>query len=127
MDRPVGTVEEVLAHFGVKGMHWGSRKAAKGEAIKSTISDDARAAGDAFVKSKKVGLHSLSNQELQDLVTRMNLEQQLSKLAPPSKKDKATKLATELLANVGKQQASKVANDLAGKAIKKLIENAVKK
>ena len=115
-----------LEHIGVKGMKWGVRKARKAERVRATSSTDARVAGDALAKAKKSGLHTLSNAELQSMVTRMNLEQQYSRLKPPSKTSKALKLVNEMLMSVGKQQVAKVANDVAAKQIGKLLAATVK-
>lgn len=119
-------VDDILAHFGIKGMHWGQRKAARAEKIRSTSSEDALNAAGASAKIKKTGLHSLSNKELQDLVSRINLEQQFSKIAPQSKKSKAAKTSAKflgtVLADIGKQHVRQVITDqtkkLAGELIK---------
>lgn len=70
-----------LAHYGVKGMKWGKRKKSSSE----PSSDDASKAADLKVRAKKSGTSVLTNQELQTLVTRMNLEQQYSRLNPQTK------------------------------------------
>lgn len=53
-----------LAHFGVKGMRWGVRKKSKSKPRKS--------------------ISEMSNQELQDHITRTNLERQYAGLKPKS-------------------------------------------
>ena len=105
--------DDILAHYGVKGMRWGvitkkvgaaytkartedttpvgvTVKAPPGKQIKTSggkyqdTSDDAIRAATAKQKAKTSGLQSLSNKEMQDLVSRMNLEQQYNRLnAPP--------------------------------------------
>lgn len=86
---------DFLEHFGVRGMKWGTRRAGKVD----TSSADAQVAVAASLKAKKSGVKSLSNKELQDLVTRMNLEQQLSKLkeSQPTKFQRGKKVVSELL------------------------------
>lgn len=79
-----------ISHYGVKGMHWGVRKgdssgggsapAAK-PAPKPRASADAKAVESAFGKINRGGTNALSNQELQHLVNRLNLEQQYHRLA----------------------------------------------
>lgn len=107
--------DEVLAHYGVKGMKWGVRR--NRSSSKPAASEDATRASEFAARAKKGGSKTLSNKELQDLVTRMNLEQQYARLQPPSKKSKAAKFVVDLLANAGKQQLNKVASDQAAKLV----------
>ena len=90
------TIDTVLAHHGVKGMKWGVRKSretvpvstktAPGRKVKTSggqnhsPSEDAIKAAKIRQQAKKSTTDSLSNKDLQDLVTRMNLEQQYSNL-----------------------------------------------
>lgn len=108
------TVEEVLAHYGVRGMRWGVRKNRV-----DTSSDDAKNADQAKKKVKAGGVKALSNKELQSLVTRMNLEQQFSRLHQPSPASKVGKFVADTLLNVGKQEAAKF---LAAQAAKKVAK-----
>lgn len=74
--------EEALAHFGVKGMHWGVRRN-RGPA--ADASEDVKKVAKIKTKLGRGGnTEKLSNKELQDLVTRMNLEKQFSTLQPQS-------------------------------------------
>ena len=75
-----------LVHFGIKGMHWGIRRS-QTVLDREAPSDDYRRATEAKTKLKKSGSQALSNKEMQDLVTRMNLEKQLSTLSQ-TKNDK---------------------------------------
>lgn len=91
-------LDEFLSHFGVKGMHWGvhrshsAKEAEREHRIRTTASTDSAKAHDAEVKARTTGIHSLSNEELQQLVTRMNLEKQLNQLsATPKGKSNLTK------------------------------------
>jgi hypothetical protein len=113
------TLDDVLAHFGVKGMHWGRRGA---NTPSPPTSEDAQRASTAKRIVKSGGTKALSTKELQDLVTRMNLEQQFARLQPPSKKSQAAKFVTDILVNVGKQQATSLLSDLASKAIKDALK-----
>lgn len=135
-----GSVEEVLEHFGVKGMKWGVRrrgpsgptdvivKTAGGKKVKTAggkgqpASDDAVRAAVSKQKARKSTTDALSNKELQDLVSRMNLEQQYTRLAPRTKTQAATKFIGEILLGVGKQEATKLASDFAGQQVKNVIK-----
>ena len=133
------TVDDILLHFGVKGMKWGQRKSDSGGMTgphpivvtqkkaggKVTVSggkgheatDDALVSRALAQKAKKSGIHSLSNQELQALTTRMNLEQQFSRLQPPSAKKAVLKFTSDIVLQVGKQQITKLASDALSKQI----------
>lgn len=107
-------IDDVLSHFGIKGMHWGVKKSST--PMHSPSTDHASATA-AKAKAKKGGTKTLSNKELQDLITRMNLEQQYSRLVPPSGKSRllkaGAKFAGDILIGVGKSQVTKLANDQA--------------
>lgn len=71
--------EFMLEHFGVKGMHWGVRNVNPGSA-------DHQRAQQVHGLIKTGGVKSATNQDLQDLITRLNLEQQHARLtATPSR------------------------------------------
>ena len=102
--------DNFLEHYGVKGMKWGVRKdrslhdalfrakAQEKVKVKTTVtpgkkiktsggtgqdaSPDAIRAAIAKQKATKSSTDALSNKELQDLVSRMNLEQQYARLNP---------------------------------------------
>lgn len=73
---PGATLEEAIAHFGVRGMKWGVRRTKQ----QLDSSDDAKVAAASIKKVKKGGTKALTNQELQQLVMRMNLERQFENL-----------------------------------------------
>lgn len=110
------TIDEVLQHFGVKGQRWGVRR-------RSSSSDSADHLRTKHLRKKRVS--QLSNEELQDLARRLNLESQILNLNPPKSKI-ATKFVTDVLVSVGKQQATKIAGDIATKQIAKILASAVK-
>lgn len=71
-------VTDFLEHYGVKGMKWGR--------VRTRAQIDADSADVALVKEAKAKISSnrttdvLSNKELQNVVTRMNLESQYKRL-----------------------------------------------
>jgi 2'-5' RNA ligase len=109
----VGTdfVQEVL-HYGVKGMHWGVR----GGSTAHPSSDAAKAAK-AKKKLKTKGLHTLSNDEIQALTKRIDLEKRVkSENSTVKKGHNAVKglLAVATTVNA----AILLANSPAGNAVK---------
>lgn len=83
-----------LEHFGVKGMSWGHRKdkgnsTVKPHQPKKGDSEDFTKASHIAVKAKRGGTRALSNRELQDLVNRMNLEQNFAKVSAPEAKKRS--------------------------------------
>lgn len=114
------SLDEVLAHHGIKGMHWGVRR--KNPSAGTPSSEDHDRASALRTQRRSSGTRTLSNKELQDLITRLNLERQVKQLAP-TPKESVTNFLTGLLRDTGKQQASRVANE----AIAKQLNNAIKK
>lgn len=104
-----------LSHYGVLGMKWGRRR---GLSSSSTSSSDHIKT--ASLKKKK--LNEMSNQEIKDLTTRLQLERQyadLNKLSVAS----GRKIVGDILMNTGKQTAA----NYTAKAVSKIIETALKK
>jgi ribosomal protein S18 acetylase RimI-like enzyme len=116
-------VNNFIEHFGVKGMKWGVRRDRSGGGSSKPAPSTDAVRVNAYKKTvKRGGTNALSTKELQDLVTRMNLEQQYSRLQPPSKTSRAAKFAADVLVNAGKQQATKMVNDALSKQLEKLLK-----
>lgn len=118
-----------LQHFGVKGMKWGVKKAKdsvsgarqeRAAAKKAPASSDHDTATTARKKASQGGVSKLSNKELQDAITRMNLESQYKSLVA---KDPTPQQAA---LNYGKKIALSVAQDMAKTTAKNVIANNVK-
>lgn len=118
-----------LQHFGVKGMKWGVRRAkdqisearqGRVAAKKAPASSDHDTATVARKKASQGGVSKLSNKELQDAITRMNLESQYKSLVA---KDPTPQQAA---LNYGKKIALSVAQDMAKTTAKNVIANNVK-
>ena len=131
--------EQSLAHYGVKGMRWGVRKDRSITGSPNTIaptkvkvqtvpgrrpitsggqgqkpSDDAVRTAIALQKARSSGVSALSNKELQDLNTRLNMEQNYSRLVatptPAHQKalEEGFRFAQTLLANYAKRRLGEV-------------------
>lgn len=134
-----------LEHYGVRGMKWGRRKkssagppenvVAKTSGTKLEVSgggnrrahDDAARAAMSKQIVKKSGTNALSNKDLKDLVERMNLEQQFTKLSPPTGSKKAKQYIAKTLGNIGNQQLNMVLNQAASAQIAAALAKAGKK
>lgn len=113
---------DALAHFGVKGMRWGvhrSRDISVGGQTRPRVSGDVQRVTDIQKVVKKGGTKAISNKELQDLVTRMNLEQQYSRLTQkPSRLKQGLAFANTLFsAGNTVNQAMQFSGSPAGKAL----------
>lgn len=131
----MSTVDDLI-HFGVKGMRWGFRKGpggvSTGKKAKAPSSEDFKKAASAKTKIKSGGTKTLSNEELQSLVKRMNLEKQYAELSVRDKrKVVGAKVVGDILQEttkgVVKGQATRLGNQLAQDQIDKLIKKAGKK
>lgn len=110
--------EQALAHYGVKGMKWGRRKADD-----SSASADHQQVKDYRKRIKAGGTKTLSNAELKAVVERMNLEKQYKEKKPKTVMDEGKKFAQDFVKEFGKEEAKKairglIANQIAG-ALKK--------
>jgi ribosomal protein S18 acetylase RimI-like enzyme len=131
----IDNAEEIISHYGVRGMHWGTRRS---RAQIDSDSEDVRRVKTAKgrIKSNRT-TDVLSNKELQDVVTRMNLEQQYSRLTKPSKDTftsrmlgNGQKIATNMLIDYGQDKAIGMLekqNPAAGIMLRKVVEANKKK
>lgn len=93
-------------HFGVPGMRWGVRRSREQRAAdRARISEDAAKVQEHRGTIKTSGTKALTNKELQEVVTRMNLEQQYGRLSA-AQMSKGRKFAVALLGDVAKKQVS---------------------
>lgn len=113
--------EDVVQHYGVKGMKWGKRKAAR----EGPSADAAQAIGIHTRVAAQKSTTMLSNKELKDAIERMRLEQQYSQMSGGldlNRRQKAKKWIGELLDGVGDQQVRNLAND----QVKDMVDQTLK-
>lgn len=113
----VMSLDDVLAHHGIKGMKWGVRRSRS--EIDAGASSDAKAAKATGDKIKEHGVASVSNDELKKYLERLDLQQRYDKHAPPKASSEAKKFIKDILVNAGKQEATKIVAKQLGKAILK--------
>jgi hypothetical protein len=114
-------VDEFLEHFGVKGMHWGVRK---GESSRAPSSEDHTESVGLRKKAKAGGgIHVLSNDELQTVNNRLNLERSYSSLVENKKQSAAGEKFVK--SNLGRVKLGLDAVDTGVRVIKTV--NEVKK
>lgn len=111
-------VDEFLAHYGVMGMKWGKRRGASkinssssdsrihfsnsetGETSKGKYPKNSSSQHVLVRELKNKKMHEMSNQELQAVISRMNLEQQYAKINP-STRSRGVKTTNKILGKVG--------------------------
>ena len=129
-------VDDILAHYGVKGMRWGVRKSeheggTRAKRAPVPVSADKQKANEAAARvSKKGDTSALSNQELQQLVQRMNLEQQYSRLSSqPGRLEAGNKKVKQLLDTVdtGTKLAKLAGKTPAGQKVGNFLKKNLRK
>lgn len=126
------TVDDVLQHYGVKGMRWGVRRSR--EQIDSDSADVSRKKSiEETVKRNAGSTNPLSNAELRALNERLNLEQNYRQLVAKENASKPTppikqgvQWAGKFVKDVGNQQAKNAANALIKAQIDAKIAQATK-
>lgn len=111
----VRSVEDFLAHYGVKGMRWGVRG---GKSAKEAPSADAAKSKAIRARAKKGKPRVLSNEELQTAINRMNLEQQFKRLTV-NEKPAVTRFISSTLMEIGKREVqATIAKKVAKRAVR---------
>lgn len=121
-DSPLAhSIDEIISHFGIKGMKWGVRRTKQqlGYTSSGDASPDAIRAKEALTKIRKTGsVSSVSNADLEHLNKRLNLEKKFAEVNPKGV-EKGHKAVQRLLA-LGTTMASVYAfyNSPFGKAVR---------
>jgi hypothetical protein len=147
MSRKTGeaAVENILAHFGVRGMRWGVRRKATVGPQEVFVSRS-RVPGSKRLKAKgggghpstkeglsareigqigkKSGLHALSDQQLNQYARRIQLEQNVARLQY-NEKTRGAKFVDQFLGRQGSQLANSAAREAGTKARNAAVKKAV--
>lgn len=110
----------VLAHFGIKGMKWGSRKKPL------PVSADAAQKQSVKAQVKETKIASVSSAQLQAAMNRMQLEQNYKRLAT-NEKSAVTRWLANTFLEIGKKEVGDFAQKKASAAIGKALASAVAK
>lgn len=115
-----------LNHYGVLGMKWGKRKTSSGSRIsslrKKLTREDSKSEDHKKVKElRKKRVSEMSNSELKQLTTRLQLETQYRDL---KKRNVSTgqKMVNDILVNTASQTLSNVINKQVSKGIEKVLK-----
>lgn len=131
-DPPESLKHSSISHYGIRGMKWGVVRSRK--QIDDDSEDVVRVKGAKEKIKANRTTNVLSNKELQDVVTRMNLEQQYSRLISEGNKNKSVqqqmletgrKMATDFVIEKGKDRVADMVaakNPIAGAIIKEAFE-----
>lgn len=145
------TYDSYLKHYGIKGMKWGVRKSdrtqdvdggrlrsskkgkVKGVELSKESERSARTPSDDKIRSsvveKKIktgSIDSVSNQELQDLIQRKNLEQQYSTLMTKENNKGIVGFGRSVVMDLAKDESKKFVRDLAKNTAKSAYTEGVK-
>lgn len=121
-------LDEVLEHYGVKGMKWGQRK--KSRQTEPTHADSEQVGNiKSRVKTQKT-TKILSNEEIRAAIDRMRIEQEFSKLSggiDKTRVEKGKQFIGKLLVDTGKQNVEQTVKTQSQSFINEALKNAAKK
>ena len=127
-------IDNILEHYGTKGMKWGIRKKSGKGSAKSGQKGKAKQAESekrtSTKKYKKSAARKLSDERLKKRVNRLNMERQykdlVSKQKPKSKVSRGAKTVGNMIANAGAKAVRKqVVEPIVSDLVKKGIGNRV--
>lgn len=146
LKRRTGVEHSNLKHYGIPGMKWGIRRAnpSSGGGGSSTSSQKKLDLSEDFVKTAALRSKrpaELSNQEMRQLVERINLEKQYRDATtvktttvktttvtlPPSRKAKVAKFVGDLMIDIGKTEVRRVAKGQAAISVERALKKGGQK
>jgi hypothetical protein len=110
--------QSAMAHYGVKGMRWGVKKAPR------PVAAEAAAKREVKARVKKDKISAISNAELQATIRRMQLEQDFKRLAV-NEKSQISRMVSSMLLEAGKREVQAyAAKKLTVGAVQGLVKKA---
>ena len=123
--REDGIFEQVLAHFGRKGMKWGAHVFGRDRGTSSSSAHpDAVKAHEALNIARKHGTSALSTHELRNLNNRLQQERQFSQLTAAHKSE-GRKFIEEYAKQTAKQELPKLAAKYGPKGAAWIAKNVI--
>lgn len=114
------SLDETLAHYGILGMHWGVRRTRE----QIDAAPEAALAKAHARRVRKHGTDALTNKELQELITRMSLEQQYTNLRrSPASRSRGQQIAEEVLRETGKSLAKEAVRTAVVKGVPHIVRS----
>lgn len=106
--------DDVLKHFGVKGMKWGVRKAT----TRGSTPPSKRPP-----KSESLGMHSMSDAELRNAINRIKLQQEYARLTapPPKEKSRSRQLVENIVFSSAEAAGKKVLTGVLTNAMESVL------
>lgn len=127
---------EPLQHWGIPGMRWGVRRRSSSSGSNSTSnpkkgkssSDEDKDSDDhTRVRNlKKKPMRKLSNQELQAVITRTQLERQYSEMNK-TMLDRGKKIVVDTIAQKGQQEFQRIVTTQVDKGFRQLLSGGAAK
>ena len=118
-------MNDIIEHHGVKGQRWGvRRRVSVSGSVKKKISSSDAAASQKKWKKTYANRSKMSTKELQDAVTRLNLENQLAQnisKIPRTRSQRAVSAISKFAGTIVQQQAGNFLSNQLSAYVKKKV------